>query len=132
MHTRHVEYRDGFVYATLQQKEGEEIAVFEFGEKGKNQERNHRAFRKNMEVWKNPDGTKFENLRRNYFGGNLTKSGSTDGKNFKILSEEYIKVKDKPSDSPTAPRIAFKFLHDKRRKTIQIIVQIQGKEFFIS
>jgi hypothetical protein len=122
-------YDGAFAYVSFQKKGTEDIVVMEFGEVDKNEERNHVAYRKNMEIATNEDGTKFQRLRGNYFHRNIIRVGSNDGMNFKLISEKYVRTKVGKSDGQIAPHVGLRFLWNRNNKTIQLFVQIEGKEF---
>jgi hypothetical protein len=85
-----------------------------------------------MEPAINPDGTKFENLRGNYFHANHIKTASTNGMNFKLISEKYVSTKEGESEAHISPHVSLTLLHDNKKKFIQIFVGIEGKAFVLS
>jgi len=124
-----VDHAGAFAYVHIERKGEEDIAVMEFGEKGKFEERNHVGYRKNLEIVTNLDRTNFERIRGKYFHKNIYRTGSNDGKQPKLISERRETIKEGKSDVPT---VAMRFLWNRNTKTIQIFVQIEGKEFPLS
>jgi hypothetical protein len=82
-----------------------------------------------LQIVINPEGKRFEILRGNYFHKWLFKTGSTDGKNFKRLSGEKIKVKEGESNDRISPHVSLQFVHEKKRKVIHLSLRMEGRDF---